>query len=155
MALILKVEYIKNWLSENEINLHYKVQETNCRKWTKWMKDKSTHIYPCVCPIREQECIFIETYYKLEKIILLHSRESYFRELIQLHMQAGTDNDKILEWFSHYKEEFDGLDFNEIISITVRNKPYKTEKFNLDKMEFNNVIEFQRIFIDILYKQNN
>lgn len=66
---ILEVNYIKTWLFENQNYFHFLVNESSCRKWSKWIEDKTIHIYPCVCTTREQNCVFIETYYKLSLII--------------------------------------------------------------------------------------
>ncbi len=145
------IKKLKSWLIENENYFNFSVNETKCEKWEEWKEDRSTHIYPCVCPTREQHCVFIETYYKFDNTIQLHNEEGYFRELVELHNQAEDDIDKILKWVLEHKQVFDNLGFNPILEIAKSNSPYNTIKYELDKDEFQNILEFQKIYIHELY----
>lgn len=149
----LKVKQIKTWLVENENYVNFLISETNCRKWVEWLQEKSIHIYPCVCSKREQDCIFIETYYQLDRVIQLHQKEEYFNILVQEYRQIDTDNVVLSKWFNKYKKLASELAFDTEISIMLEIEPYRTSKIKLNENEFKNIIEFQKIFNELEYNQ--
>lgn len=148
-----KVEFIKNWLSENQNYFYLLLNENNCRKWSKWLEDKSTHIYPCVCPIRNQDCIFIETYYKLAEVMLLYQKEEYFKLLVKEYNELANNKNDILEWHNKHKNVASELHFDFEISIMIQLEPFVSSKIKLDENEFKNIIEFQNIFNELEYNQ--
>lgn len=149
----LKVKQIKTWLVENENYVNFLISETNCRKWVEWLQEKSTHIYPCICSNREQNCIFIETYYQLDRVIKLHQKEEYFNILVQEYKQISSDEIALSEWFNKNKKLASELAFDTEISIMLELEPYKTSKIILNEIEFKNIIEFQNIFNELEYNQ--
>lgn len=149
------IDRIKSWLIETKDYFNFLINETRCEKWHKWKEDRSTHIYPCVCKTREEHCIFIETYYKFDKVIQVHNLEEYFGKLGQWYKQASKNNDEILMWLSENKQVFDNLEFASIVEITTSNSPYKTKKYKLEENEFQNIIEFRNIYIHELYLRSN
>lgn len=149
----LKVKQIKTWLVENENYVNFLISETNCRKWVEWLQEKSTHIYPCICSNREQNCIFIETYYQLDRVIKLHQKEEYFNILVQEYKQISSDEIALSEWFNKNKKLASELAFDTEISIMLELEPYKTSKIILNEIEFKNIIEFQIIFNELEYNQ--
>lgn len=149
----LKVKQIKTWLVENEHYVNFLISETNCRKWVEWLQEKSTHIYPCICYNREQNCIFIETYYQLDRVIKLHQKEEYFNILVQEYKQISSDEIALSEWFNKNKKLASELAFDTEISIMLELEPYKTSKIILNENEFKNIIEFQNIFNELEYNQ--
>ena len=64
----LNLEQIETWLFEKREYVKSILETTECYKWKRWQSDKSTHIFPCVCSKREDDCVFIELYYELSKI---------------------------------------------------------------------------------------
>ncbi|CCG52112.1 Protein of unknown function [Flavobacterium indicum GPTSA100-9 = DSM 17447] len=149
----LKVKQIKTWLVENENYVNFLISESNCRKWVEWLQEKSTHIYPCICSNREQNCILIETYYKLDRVIQLHQKEEYFNILVQEYKQIASDNVATSEWFKTHKKLASEIAFDTEISIMLELEPYKTSKIILNENEFKNIIEFQNIFNELEYNQ--
>lgn len=141
-----EVKYIKNWLADNQNYFHFLINESNCRKWSKWVEDKSTHIYPCVCPIREQECIFIEAYYELEKVIELHKRENYFKSIVCEYNLIKNDSRAIRKWLTKYQKIDEELFFKPIKDIKIQSNPSRSLMIKLSKEDFKNIIEFQNIF---------
>lgn len=141
----IKVEYIKTWLAENENYFYFLINESNCRKWSKWVEDKSTHILPCCCPIREEECIFIETYYKLGKIVELHQKEEYFNLLVTEYKLIRDNKIAVLDWFKIHQNVASELVFETNISVMLELEPYKPLKIKLNENEFKYIIEFQKI----------
>lgn len=142
----LEVNYIKTWLADNQNYFLFLINESNCRKWSKWLEDKSTHIYPCVCPIREQECIFIEAYYELQKVIELYKRENYFKLIVYEYNLIKNDAGVIKEWIEKHLKVDDELFFKPIIEIKTQSYPYKSLQIKLNTEDFKNIIEFQNIF---------
>lgn len=141
----LKVEQIKTWLAENENYFYFLINESNCRKWSKWVEDKSIHILPCCCPIREEECIFIETFYKLGKIVELHQKEKYFNLLVTEYKLIKDNKIAVLDWFKMHQNVASELVFETNIYVMLELEPYKALKIKLDENEFKYIIEFQKI----------
>lgn len=149
----LKAEQIKTWLVENENYFNFLISQSSCNKWSIWLEDKSTHMYPCVCSNREQNCIFIETYYQLDRVIQLNQKEEYFKILIQEYQQISSDKIALSEWFNKYKKLASELAYDTEISIMLELEPYKTSKITLNENEFKNIIEFQNIFNELEHNQ--
>lgn len=149
----LKAKKIKHWLVENENYFNFLINESSCNKWSKWHEDKSTHFYPCVCSKREQDCIFIETYYQLDRVIQLHQKEEYFKILVQEYKQIASDNVATSKWFKTQKKLASKIAFDTEISIMLEIEPYRTSKIKLNEREFKNIIEFQNIINELEYNQ--
>lgn len=149
----LKVEQIKIWLAENENYFYFLINESDCRKWSKWLEDKTIHILPCCCPIREQDCIFIETYYKLLEIVELHSKEEYFKAIIQDYRLIADSKEQVSAWTKKHKHINSEIAFDTEISIKLEFEPYKTLKIQLDENEYKHITELQNIFNNIEYNQ--
>lgn len=149
----LSISEIKSWLTDNSEEIKLDISNSKCNKWENWHEDKSTHIYPCVCSKREQDCIFIETYYQLERVIQLHQKEEYFKTLVQEYKQIASDNVATSEWLKKHKKLASEIAFDTEISIMLELEPYKTSKIKLNENEFKNIIEFQKIFNELEYNQ--
>ena len=83
-----------------ETEFHNSINSSNCRKWYKWLNNQEKP-FPCVCSIRENDCVFIELYYELSKI----TKQEY------------SSNTEFIE-----------TDILELVLIT-QNEPYKRIKF--------------------------
>ncbi|HRE78468.1 MAG TPA: hypothetical protein PLL09_11670 [Flavobacterium sp.] len=150
---VFKVAIIKTWLIDNHNSFQYLLNEISCNKWKVWLEDKATHIYPCVCSKRDQNCIFIETYYKLEEIVELHSKEEYFNTLVESYKLIAQDKKGVLDWYKKYQSIASELVFEAELSILIQLEPYKSLKIKLNENEFRNIIEFQSIFNELEYNQ--
>lgn len=147
------INEIKSWLIDNSEKVKLDISNSKCNKWENWLEDKSTHIYPCICSKREQDCIFIETYYQLDRVIQLHQKEEYFNILVQEYKQIASDNVATSEWFKTHKKLASEIAFDTEISIMLELEPYKTSKIILNENEFKNIIEFQNILNELEYNQ--
>ncbi len=58
------IHHINWWLMKYEEEFYNAIPKSECRKWSKWVDDNSIHVFPCVCPTREQDCVFIEAFHK-------------------------------------------------------------------------------------------
>lgn len=150
----LNISEIKSWLTDNSEKVKLDISNSKCNKWEIWLENKATHVYPCACSNREQNCIFIETYYKLDRVIQLNQKEEYFNIIIQEYKQIASDNVATSEWFKTHKKLASELAFDTEISIMIELEPYKTSKIILNENEFKNIIELQNIFNELEYNQN-
>lgn len=144
----LKVEQIKTWLVENENYVNFLINESKCGKWSKWV-NKSIRALPCCCPIREEGCIFIETYYELLKAFQWYQKDDSFKFFVQDYKEIEGNKEAELDWYYKHKDIDSKLLFNQVISIYLESEPYKTMKIQLDKNEFENIIEFRKIISKI------
>lgn len=150
----LTISQVEEWL-DSEKNIFKKaIQESNCNKWNKWLEDKSTHIYPCVCPTRVEDCIFIETYYELEKVLYLNKKEDYFKNLILEYKQLQNDKKTIKEWVKKLEDIGSNLFFKSILEIKLESEPLKYLKLQINENEFQNLIEFQKLFDNTYYTED-
>ena len=149
----LEIKQITTWLAEYENYFYFLISESNCGKWSKWLEDKTSHILPCCCPKREKDCIFIEIYYQLDRVIQLHQKEEYFKILVQEYKQIASDNVATSELLKKHKKLASEIAFDTEISIMLELEPYKTSKIKLNENEFKNIIEFQNIFNELEYNQ--
>lgn len=101
LSLPLKLNHIHLWLLKHEEEFYKAIELTSCKKWDKWL-ERCDRPLPCCCPTRESECIFIEFYYDLDKIIK-----------------------------GEYNLEFISLDIIEYVLVT-QNDPYKKIKFLIE-----------------------
>lgn len=63
----LEIQHIIWWLMKYEKEFYKALPITNCKKWYKWFY-KEEKPFPCCCPVKEQDCLFIELYYDLERM---------------------------------------------------------------------------------------
>ncbi len=149
----LNISEIKSWLTDNSEKIKLDISNSKCNKWENWLEDKSTHIYPCICSKREHNCIFIETYYQLDRVIQLHQKEEYFKTLVQEYKQIASDNVATSKWLKKHKKLASETAFDTEISIMLEIEPYRTSKIKLNEREFKNIIEFQNIINELEYNQ--
>lgn len=149
----LFIELIKFWLSENENYFYFLINESSCRKWNKWVEDKTIHIFPCCCPSREQDCIFIETYYKLVNIVKLHKNEDYFKVILQEYRIVANNKEQVLKWYKRYQKIVFELTFETEIDIRLNSEPYKNIILKIDANDFQNILDLQNIFYNSEYNQ--
>lgn len=97
---VLSIEHIISWLGKHENYYRFSISESSCRKWSKWIETNEKP-FPCVCQIREKECVFIELFYELNKI----TKQEYSSNI-----------------------EFITSDLIELVLVT-KNEPYEKIKF--------------------------
>lgn len=68
LSFPLKIYDIHMWLIKYEKRFLNVINSTSCGKWHRWFINKEQP-FPCCCPIRETECLFVELYYELAKVI--------------------------------------------------------------------------------------
>ncbi len=141
----LKISAIQDWLEEYENYFKFLIGETSCRKWSKWLEDKSTHIFPCICKLREASCVFIETYYELQKIIDLYYRQEKIAEVLKEFDQIKNNPDLEFEWVEKYAEIADFFNGK----LEIKGEDEKLISFEFDEDEFYTAILFEDIVMEI------
>jgi len=148
----MNIEGLGSWLISHENRLKESIIKTDCYKWTRWQEDNSTHIFPCVCPNRNPECIFIETYYEVQKAYYLIQKEQDYLEALEQYYKIKHNKSAVLEWAKYY--EYLGKDilaFNPVIKIKIQKEPYKVKQIVLPKKEMKYLLKFKEIFAEYYY----
>ena len=141
------LDQIKFWLDKYEGKFYEAIRKSECGKWSMWVDDKSTHIFPCACSTRVEDCIFIETYFELKSAIDIIKQDDYYKELLVPYFKIGNNKKAVFEWVR--SNELDGeklLLFKLTVKITISPEPYKLLKINLDASKFKNILEFKKAF---------
>lgn len=159
----LEIEQITTWLDEYENYFYFLINETNCRKWSRWLEDKASHVLPCCCPKREEDCIFIELYYELNKLIQLNKKETYFKNLVDELNQLKNDKTSVIDWVikarNVYKTDLkylypDSYSFcasTRISDNSDESSPYQVYHVKIKREEFKYALEIKEIFEEIKY----
>ncbi len=139
----LNIKDIKCWLEKHDNYFRFLISESKCRKWSKWLNNKNTFIFPCVCPIREQDCIFIETYYKL---LSLEETLKLCEVALEEHEQINELGITLLEWRNKYQSLFLKNNLETKISIKETSEPYKVFKLKIEDKSFDCFRRFQKTY---------
>jgi len=144
----MNLEEINNFLNEQK-NYFLEVAQTNeCRKWSKWVARNETP-FPCVCPVRNEDCIFAETYYKLSQVASLANLEKDCEDAI-LDFQIIKYDDALLKgWIKQFEDLYSKISsFKNTITITISPEPYGKLKININ---FPTVVEdFKAIYSETM-----
>lgn len=147
---VLSINHIHWWIMKYEKEFYSAVNSTSCRKWYKYI-NYGEKPFPCACPKREEDCIFIELYDKLNKLTELHKKESYFKsELLKYEQVLGGDEAELV-WLERNKATgklfFVRTEEGDIrLSIKKHQEPYLTIKIDIDRQDFKNILELKKLF---------
>ena len=120
----LKSEFINYWLKENTTNFYRAVEKTECHKWKKWQRDNSIFVLPCVCPTRNNECVFIETYKELEKHVQTVKTDNFYKNLLEQYSKIQQNQNAVFEWINHIEQYGKELLFKHpSISVSITREP--------------------------------
>lgn len=134
----LTINEVSNFLNENKKSFLEVVENTECRKWSKWIARNETP-FPCVCPVRNEDCIFAEIYYELSKVAEISKFEKDCEDAI-LNFQITKNNDAMLkDWIEQFENLHSQISqFKSIITVTISPEPYEKLKIQVN---FPTVIE--------------
>ncbi|WP_299398682.1 hypothetical protein [uncultured Gelidibacter sp.] len=156
----MSIHHINWWLLKYEDYFYKAISESECGKWSKWIKDNSIHVFPCACAIREQDCIFIELYHQLLEVSELNKREEFYSEQLIRFSSHKLKKESVIEWVrdnrSYYQEiryklEFDSVGIVIDVRVSNHDDTYKVMLVKIDKHDFMHAIEFKRIFEEMEY----
>jgi hypothetical protein len=140
--------YRNPFLSQEDLSRA--IEKTPCRKWYRWFNNHDVP-YPCVCPIRDEDCIQLELNYELYKVAQLHKQEILFKQALDDYSLCNNEQDRLIAWVKKYTALGSRLFFSPTISIL--SNPEKNDKLiiQLNPDEFSAVIQFQEIFNTVYY----
>src|SRR5690606_3313119 len=103
--------------------------------------------FPCVCPTRNEDCVFAEVYYELSKVAEISNFEKGCEEgVLDFHSFKKEEDDiSLLDWMKQYENLYSEVHkFDSTIKITKFHTPI--EKLTI-KVEFPDTIkEFLEIY---------
>ncbi|PVX46164.1 hypothetical protein C8C85_1990 [Flavobacterium sp. 103] len=143
----LKLGYINHWLKENSANFNMSIEKTECHKWKKWQRNKSTFVLPCLCPTRNNECVFIDIYRELEKYVQYIKTEAFYKNLLEEYYRIQHNQNAVFEWVQDIKQYGNELlSIHPTIRIKITSRPYYQENIELKENELPYLWEFKEIY---------
>ena len=143
----MKVISIQSFLESYRNELKLSIQNTECYKWTRWQKNNNIHVFPCVCPVRNKECIFIEIYFEVQKTYRLILKKQEYTYALEEYYKIRHNRNAVFEWVKFYEPLGKEVEFfSPEIKVHTRVEPYKATTIYLPLEQFPNLLKFQKIF---------
>lgn len=139
---------IEGWLNAYRLTFIDVANSNECRKWSKWVARNETP-FPCVCPVRNEDCIFAETYYKLSQVAPLANFEKDCEEAILDFQIIKYDYALLKDWIEQFDDLYSKISsYKDTITITISPEPYEKLKININ---FPTIIEdFKNVYCTTL-----
>lgn len=139
------------WLNKAHGYISKYADVTPCRKWDKWLNQNETP-FPCVCTSRNDECIYIEIYYKILHSYNLMKLEGTFKAALEEYRKIAHNKKAIIAWAKHHEELGAKASlFKTVIKVKTSGNPYTTVDVVLPTNEAPFLMEFRRILTEICY----
>ena len=146
----LKIIQIKQWVDNYAIDVINTIREAECKKWHKWMNDKTIHLYPCVCPVRNEDCIFVETYFELSRVIEIFKMEEKCEIELSIYLQIKHNKFAIFEWIKANEGLLEKIIYFST-TIKINSSPERSKVLTLNPLDFENILKLQEVFIEYYY----
>lgn len=144
---------LHNWITQRTDQVQERSLNTDCLKWKKWIQNDEIP-FPCVCSTRNEECIFMETYYELQQAYYLFQKERQYLEALHQYNKDRYNKNAVFEWVKFYESLGSELiHFSKIIKIKIEQEPYQVKKIVLPESEIQNLLKFQEIFNEYYYSE--
>jgi len=147
----VSIHHINWWLMKYESDFYDAIPESECGKWSKWVRDNSINVFPCVCPKREQDCIFIELYFEILRVSELEEKEVYFEKILEEYQKAEYNEYAIAIWLKKYQTIYENSRFDEVIRIKLTTEPYTKIEILLSHEEFKCLRAFKKMYSTSYY----
>lgn len=85
------------WLLKYEDEFKEAIELTTCNKWKKWFYD-GEHPYPCLCPKRNNLCVFIDLYRELDRLTQIQRLEKKFEYFFNLFETIKNSSELLKGW---------------------------------------------------------
>lgn len=141
---------VKNWLKEYQHVFFQSTKKTPCKKWSKWLNDNSIHLYPCVCPVRNEDCIFVETYFELSRVIEIFKMEEKCEIELSIYLQIKHNKFAIFEWIKANEGLLEKIIYFST-TIKINSSPERSKVLTLNPLDFENILKLQEVFIEYYY----
>ena len=149
---VLKINHIQGWLVKYEDEYRKAIGSTECRKWARYLMIGEKP-FPCVCPTRVEDCIFIELYYELSNVLQIMLQDEVYKNALKPYDTIKHNKNAVFEWVKANENIGRFLSFKGKIQITLNNEPYKILEIALDNSECENVLKFKNIFSSNYYSK--
>jgi len=139
------------WLLKYEDEFKKAIDLTNCKKWKRWFYD-GDHPYPCVCPKRENICVFIDLYRELDRLTQIQRLEKTFESYFNQFQTIKESKLLMMDWMKEIRPTISKiyltLDKNEnlkvrfynsdpILDVKINKVDYKYTLLCLDIFNYN------------------
>ncbi|MBS7334296.1 MAG: hypothetical protein KIG88_11940 [Weeksellaceae bacterium] len=139
------------WLLKYEEEFKQAIDQTSCKKWAKWLYI-GEHPFPCLCPKRDNLCVFIDLYRELDRLTQIQRMETFFEEKFNNFQAIKDSADLITNWMKEIRpiisEIYLTLDKNEnlkvrfynsdpILEVNINKNDYKYTLLCLDIFNYN------------------
>jgi len=112
------------WLLKYEDEFREAINLTSCKKWARWFY-KGENPFPCVCPKRDNLCMFIDLYRELDRLTQVQRLEKYFEERFNGFQTIKDSSEAIINWMLEIKPTISNiyltLDKNENLKVRFYN----------------------------------
>lgn len=151
---ILNIDFIAIWLSKNKIKYEKSEKPINCIART----------LPCMCFVREENCIFIDIYEKLTKKHNDFLDEKYLENELNKYHEIKDDNEKTKNWltnnlqigFSKFSWFSNASKYANLRLSFINGKnenEFEFIKFQIDGNDFKNNYDFAHLFCDLFFNK--
>ncbi|APD07534.1 hypothetical protein UJ101_02030 [Flavobacteriaceae bacterium UJ101] len=150
----MKISIIKKWLIESEPLFKKSIEISKCSKWKNSLISSQIHIIECGCISRENECAFIELYYKLHEIVIIHHKQTFFKEELKKYELILNDEKAVMKWVD--QNEWVGsrllLNINRKGDIyLIINNSNDFNEVTIDKKDFQYALKYHQLFDSLYY----
>ena len=114
------------WLLKYEDEFKEAINLTSCKKWARWLY-KGEHPFPCVCPKRNNLCVFIDLYRELDRLTQIQRLEKYFEDRFNNFQAIKDSKEKMMNWMKEIRPTI-----SEIYLTLDRNENLKVRFYNSD-----------------------
>ncbi|UMB52618.1 hypothetical protein MKD41_09740 [Lutibacter sp. A64] len=141
----LNINHIHWWLIKYEDDYRKAIGLTECRKWKRFLMT-GEEPFPCACPTRVEDCIFIELYFKLDRVLKLMLDDEMYEEVLIPYEGIKHNKKAVFEWVKANEQLGKHLYFDGTIQVTTQKEPYKKIDIRIDKSECENLHKFIEVF---------
>ena len=139
------------WLLKYEEEFKEAINLTSCKKWRKWFY-MGENPYTCVCPKRDNLCVFIDLYRELDRLTQIQRLENYFEDFFNRFQSIKDSSENIMNWMKDIRPTISNvyltLDRNEnlkvrfynsepVLEVNINKNDYKYTLLCLDIFNYN------------------
>ncbi|MDP2526474.1 hypothetical protein [Maribacter dokdonensis] len=147
----MKIRKTQDWLKDNHYKLCSSIEQTECYKWSRWLKDQRTHVFPCVCTIRNSACSFAETYHAIWKVNNILVKEDKFIEALIDYFLVIEAKSSLKPWLKRYKQLFqEVLLIDDNIKVCHGRSTLQNDIFKFTKEELKHLLKFEEVYLSAI-----
>jgi hypothetical protein len=106
-----------------------------------------------VCPIRNEDCIFAETYYKFSNVLEISKMEERCAIELTIYQQIKHNKFAIFEWIKANEELLETIIYFST-TIKINSSPERSKVLTLNPLDFENILKLQEVFTEYYYSDD-